>query len=104
MATEKTSDMSYAWLLLIIPVGYWTGSFIRSSANPCRCVGRMIVDSDPRGSDGTFTSSQVQATYNQVNQNQNPNPIENNQPNNNGNGGNRFDQSDPNARDPVFNV
>lgn len=103
MADTKKTEHSYAWLLLIVPSGYILGSMLREAVMPCRMRAReaaqRLVQTDPRGSDGTANVNQA-INYGQVNQNQNVSSA----PINSGNGGNRFDNSDGMNASASFNV
>lgn len=100
---NKTSQMSYAWLLLIVPTGLYVGGTLRMWVSPCRMsarqAARSLYETDPRGVDGTANVTQA-TNYNQTNQNQNMDTA----PVSSGNGGNRFDNSDGMTGNASFNV
>lgn len=104
MAESKSdSKHSLGWLIVIIPSGYVLGSMLREAVMPCRMsareAARRLVETDPRGVDGTVNFTQAQ-NYNRVNQNQNMDAT----PVSGGNGGNRFDNSDGMNASASFNV
>lgn len=92
---RSDSKHSLGWLIVIIPSGYVLGSMLREAMMPCRMrareAARRLVETDPRGNDGTVNVTQA-TNYNQVNQNQNMDAM-GAVPVSGGNGGNRFDNS-----------